>query len=363
MSQPSTRPYTLDRVIRLIITLLIIAGAIWLINKLRDVLLPFCVACLIAYILEPFVQYNRRLLHLKGRGAAVAITLFEVTMFIGIAGYLFIPSVIDEMHQMSELIKRYVDEGQAITFIPDSLHDFLRTHLNLDSLAASLKDQNIEALLGKVSSIISGSLEIVLHAIEWLLTFVYIIFVMLDYEHLMNSFKHMVPPKYRKIAFKIGNDIKDSMNRYFRGQFTIAMCAAIMYSIGFSIIGIPMAIVLGILVGILYMIPYVQYVTLIPVTLVCIVYSMDGSVEFWTVWWECILVYFISQCVCDYVLTPKIMGKALGLNPAIILLSLSVWGTLLGLIGMIIALPMTTLCLAYYQEYVIKTPFKESELA
>ena len=61
----------------------------------------------------------------------------------------------------------------------------------------------------------------------------------------------------------------------------------------------------------------------------------------------------ISQTICDYVLTPKIMGKAMGLNPAIILLSLSVWGTLLGLIGMIIALPLTTLLISYYGEYVI----------
>lgn len=61
----------------------------------------------------------------------------------------------------------------------------------------------------------------------------------------------------------------------------------------------------------------------------------------------------MSQSVCDYILTPKIMGKAMGLNPAIILLALSVWGTLMGLIGMIIALPLTILLLSYYQTYVI----------
>ncbi|MDE6130204.1 MAG: AI-2E family transporter, partial [Muribaculaceae bacterium] len=57
---------------------------------------------------------------------------------------------------------------------------------------------------------------------------------------------------------------------------------------------------------------------------------------------------------CDYILTPKIMGKTLGLNPAIILLSLSVWGSRMGLVGMIIALPLTALMIAYYNEYVIR---------
>ena len=75
---------------------------------------------------------------------------------------------------------------------------------------------------------------------------------------------------------------------------------------------------------------------------------------FWTELGKCALVYVISQCICDYVLTPKIMGKTLGLNPAIILLSLSVWGSLMGLVGMIIALPLTALMIAYYNEYVIK---------
>ena len=79
---PHTRqPYTFDRVVRLIIGCLTFAGVIFLINALKDVLLPFCVACLIAYMLEPFVQYNRQLLHFKGRTPAIFVTLFEVLHF------------------------------------------------------------------------------------------------------------------------------------------------------------------------------------------------------------------------------------------------------------------------------------------
>ena len=169
----------------------------------------------------------------------------------------------------------------------------------------------------------------------------------------MTNLRHLVPMRYRKVVYKVEDDMKDSMNRYFRGQLLIAACAAVFYCIGFSIVGIPLAIVLGILVGILYIIPYFQYVTLIPVALVCLIDSMGGGVHFWSELGQCLLVYAVSQCICDYILTPKIMGKTMGLNPAIILLALSVWGSLLGLIGMIIALPMTTILLAYYKEYVV----------
>lgn len=350
----SSRPYTFDRVVRLVITLAIIAGIVWLINVLKDVLLPFCLACLISYFLEPFVQFNRRLLHLKGRVVAIFVTLFETTMFIGILCYFFIPSIIDEVHQMGELLDKYSANSHNLPFVPEAVHDFINKNINSEQISQLLEGQHIETLISKGSSFISGSLGFLFHALEWLLTFIYVIFILLDYERLMVGFKLLVPPKYRRLAYKVGNDIKNSMNRYFRGQALIAACAAVFYCIGFSIVGIPMAMVLGIVVGVLYMIPYFQYVTLIPVILICMITSMGGDSNFWTLFGECILVYVVSQSICDYVLTPKIMGKAMGLNPAIILLSLSVWGTLLGLIGMIIALPLTTLCLAYYEEYIIK---------
>ena len=103
----STQPYTFDRVVRLIITIAIIAGIIWLINLLKDVLLPFLVACLIAYLFEPFVQYNRTLLRLKGRMLAIFITLFEFTVLFGVVLYFIVPSIIDEMHQMAALMRNY----------------------------------------------------------------------------------------------------------------------------------------------------------------------------------------------------------------------------------------------------------------
>lgn len=357
-----SRPYTFDRVVRLVITLAIIAGIVWLINLLKDVLLPFCVACLISYVLEPFVQFNRRLLHLRGRVLAIFITLFETTMFIGILGYFFIPSIIDEIHQMGELLKNYSENSRNLPFVPESIHEFISTKIDSERISQMFEGQHFETLISQGSSLISSSLGFLLHALEWLLTFIYVIFILLDYERLMVGFKLLVPPKYRRITYKVGNDIKNSMNRYFRSQAVIAACAALFYCIGFSIVGIPMAIVLGIVVGILYMIPYFQYVTLIPVILICMVTSMGGDASFWTLFGECILVYVVSQSICDYVLTPKIMGKAMGLNPAIILLSLSVWGTLLGLIGMIIALPITTLCLAYYEEYIIKRGSSDDNL-
>lgn len=349
----SSRPYTFDRVVRILAAAALVAGIIWLINVLRNVLLPFALACLISYMLEPLVQLNRRILRTRGRGLAVFITLFEVTGIIFMLGYFFVPSILKEFEQLGQIIAHSSDNKSPIPFIPENIIDEVRRRISNINIAQLIESSHFETLLDSGTTLVSSALDTVMRTIEWLLTFIYVIFILIDYRPLMNSFRMLVPRKYRRVAYRVSDDIKTNMNRYFRSQAVIALCASVFYCIGFSIVGIPLAIVLGITVGILYMIPYFQYVTLIPVAIVCLIDSMNGTAQFWPELGQCLLVYVVSQCICDYLLTPKIMGKSMGLNPAIILLALSIWGTLLGIIGMIIALPLTTLLLAYYQEYVI----------
>ncbi len=363
-----SRPYTFDRVVRIMFSLAIVVAIVYLLDVLKGVLLPFCVACLIAYMLEPIVQYNRKLLHVKGRLLAIFLTLLEVAIVIGLLGYFFVPSVFNELHQMGQLMGRYAEAAEThIPFLPDSLHELLRNHIDFKTLAGQISSQDIQTIFEKGFSFVSSSLSVIIGILAWFVVFLYVIFIMLDYERLMLSFRLMVPPKYRRVAYKVGRDIKTSMNHYFRGQALIALIVAVIYAVGFSIVGLPLGIVIGLMNGILFMVPYLVYVSVIPVSLMCLVYSVDQSVDFWTVWFECIAVYAVAQTVADIVLTPKIMGKAMGMNPAIILLSLSIWGTLLGFLGMIIALPLTALLISYYEQYVINrndgTTLRERRIA
>lgn len=354
------RPFTFDRVVRILATIIVLAALIWLVDYLRDVLLPFCVACLIAYILEPVVGFQLNKFHLRYRWIAVLLTLLEVAGVLTLLGYFFIPMAINEIGQLDKMIAGSRDVKSP--FLPADLQDYFRKLITSDNLAQFISGTRFQELLTKSSSFLSTMLDYVLHTLEWFLTFIYVIFIMLDYSYLMRGFRLLVPPSYRLVMYRLGDDIKDTMSRYFRGQAVIAMCAAVFYCIGFSLVGLPLGIILGLTVGILYMIPYFQYITLIPVMILCYMDSMTGHVGFWSEFGRCILVYVVTQSICDYVLTPKIMKQALGLNPAIILLALSVWGSLLGIIGMIVALPMTTLLLAYYKEYVLAVPSRKNKV-
>lgn len=354
------QPFTFDRVIRILITLLLFFGLILLINALRSVLLPFLVAWLIAYILEPFVQYNRRLLRVRNRILPIFVTLFESLLLLVAACILFVPSILDEMHQVAGMIRDYSSSGSQISFIPQEVHDFLRRNIDFKKISDSLTRQDIQSILNVASGFISGGLSLVLSIFNWFIVVLYVVFIMLDYEKLIVGFRHVIPPKYRDTAIAIGNDVKNSMNHYFRGQALVALCVGVLFCIGFVIIGMPLAIVLGLFIGLLNMVPYLQLISLVPATLLCLVTSVDNGVSFWSIWGQCMLVYIVVQCIQDFYLTPRIMGKTMGLNPAIILLSLSVWGSLLGFIGLIVALPLTTLLLAYYNRYIINRNDGES---
>ena len=352
---PGRRPYTFDRVVRLVLSALGVIGAIWLIDILSSVLLPFVVAWLIAYLLEPLVQYNRKLLRVRRRVLPVMITLFECVLLLSAVSVFVVPSVLNEMHHLAGAVTTYSVEHNNVSQIPAEIQDYIRENSDFVAISKQLTGQDWRSLLSTVGSFIAGGYDVVMGVFSWFVVLLYIVFIMLDYERLLLGFRHLVPPRYRNVTFGILDDVTRSMNHYFRGQALVASIVGVLFAIGFLIIGMPMAIVLGLFIGLLNMVPYLQLISLVPATLLCLVWSVDGGRSFWNLWFSAMAVYIVVQCIQDLFLTPKIMGHAMGLNPALILLSLSIWGTLMGFIGLIIALPLTTLLLAYYDRYITRS--------
>lgn len=355
---PPRKPYTFDRVVRITFTILTLLAVIYLLDALKGVLLPFLVACLIAYMLEPLVRWNMKWTRLSSRFIPVALTLLEATAAVAVFFILFTPYLVAETTEMTAMIRHYATNQTKIPYISDSIHSFLRNNIDFNEITKLLSHEEwkdlIKSTLSSSWNFLSSGLALILGILSWLIVVLYVIFIMLDYERIMMGFRQLVPLRHRSRAFQVGHDIKTAMNRYFRGQFVIASLVGILFAIGFLLIGLPMGVVLGLFIGVLNMVPYLQLISLPITAILCIVCTASTGVDFWTIFWESMAVYVVVQCIQDLVLTPKIMGKAMGLNPAIILLSLSIWGSLLGFMGLIIALPLTTLLLSYYDTYVVQ---------
>ena len=355
---PGRRPYTFDRVVRISFTVILLIGILFLLELLKGVLLPFLVACLIAYMLEPVVRWNMKITKLQTRFVPVLMTLAEASVIAAAFLIVFIPYLISETQEMTQMLRHYASTKIQIPYLSDSIHSFLRDNIDFDRISRLLSEEEwkdlIKSTISSSWSFLSSGFAFLFGVLSWLIVVLYVIFIMLDYEKIMMGFRQLVPVGHRKWAYQVGADIKNAMNRYFRGQFLIAFIVGILFSVGFLIIGLPMGFVLGSFIGILNMVPYLQLISLPVTTLLCIVCTASTGVDFWVIFWESMAVYVIVQCIQDLILTPKIMGKAMGLNPAIILLSLSIWGSLLGFMGLIIALPLTTLLLSYYDIYVVQ---------
>ena len=344
--------WTADRIMRLIIGLTIGSAIIWLLGYLSDVLLPFFVACFVAYLLQPLVELNRRLIRSKGRAIASIMTVMEVMIVIVGVAWIFMPQIIRELDSLGTILHDVTSGKRPMPAELTGIIDFIEREFSPAELKAMLSEFHLSTLISRGSTLLNESLSVIFQVLAWALTLIYVLFILIDYPQIVRGFKLIIPYQYRRSAMGIVREVQQSMNHYFRGQGCVALCAMVFYCIGFSIIGLPLAIPMGVLVGILYMIPYFQYVTLVPVAIICLIYSLGGEVTFLGLFGKSLLVYACSQSVCDYILTPHIMGKEMGLNPAVILLALSVWGSLLGIIGMIIALPATSLLMAYYERYI-----------
>ena len=349
---------TFDSLIRGIISVIIIIAVLFLLDRLSGVLLPFFIAWLIAYLMYPMVIFYQTKLHMKNRVISILAVMLTLATVITGACLIFVPPMLEECSRLKILIEAYFTEGSGHSAIPQAINNFLQEHISTDWLEKNLNTENIikaaQGLAPKLWTLISTSYNIVVAIFTFFIMILYIFFILLDYEQIAEGWVTLVPVRYRKTTVRLMNDVKASMNQYFRGQSLVAFCVGILFCIGFLIIDFPLAIPLGLFIGLLNMVPYLQIVGFIPTILLAVLKAADTGESFWWIFCMALLVFTVVQMIQDGFLVPKIMGKITGLNPAIILLSLSIWGSLMGMLGMIIALPLTTLLLSYYQRYIHK---------
>ena len=349
---------TFDSFIRGSICCAPIVGLLILFKRLSGVLLPFFVAWLIAYMIYPLVKFFQYKLRFKSRIISIFCALFSITI-VGISlFYLLVPPMLAEMGRMNDLLVTYLTNGAYSSgTVPPTLSEFIHKHIDLQALNRILSEENImntiKETVPKLWALVAESINILFSVFASFIILLYVVFILLDYESIAEGWLHLLPGKYRTFASNLVNDIQDGMNRYFRGQAFVAFCVGILFSIGFLIIDFPMAIALGLFIGALNMVPYLQIIGFLPTIVLAILKAADTGENFWVILAGALIVFIVVQAIQDGFLVPRIMGKITGLNPAIILLSLSIWGSLLGMLGMIIALQLTTLMLSYYQRFII----------
>ena len=359
MSHFFRREFTFDRIARMLVLSVLILLIYVAVQAIWSVILPFLLAGIFAYVMMPLVRFFQYTLRLRSRGLSVILTLLLLGAVVYLAIIFIIPSINAEIEKTLQVISGYSSGQDILTMIlPRNIRNYLNGGLRWGNFPQQLSLEkileNVKLLLDQVGGIINSTLSIFSWGLVFLIGFVYFVFILLDFENLGRGFISLFPKTLRPTIRTISMDLDRYMNNYFRGQALVAMCVGILLSIGFNIIGLPLATAMGIFIGILNFIPYMQALGIIPLGLASLLMAAQTGENAFVCMLLAYGVLMIVQIIQDMIIVPRIMGQTMGMRPSLILLVLSIWGYLLGFFGMLIALPITMFIYSLYMRYVLQ---------
>ena len=361
---PNDRSFTFDRVVRLALFAGLAWGLVLLLDYLSDVLLPFFAGLVVAYFLDPVT--NRVQHVIKQRVLAALFTLVSITLAVSLVVWFMVPMVGNELADMGRTVSKMASNTElaqaAKEHLPENVWEELNEILKRDDVkryltsdgAVQMAKDTAKKLLPGVWGVLSGAANVLTFITGLLVIMLYVVFLLIDYHNMAARWRDYLPPSMRDDVSRFVEEFIQATNRYFRSQALVACCVAVLFAISFSIIGLPLAILMGIFIGLLNMVPYLQIMGTIPCLLLAGLKALEQGDSFLGALGLVLLVFGVVQLIQETVLVSRFQGKAMGLSPAIILLSISVWGKLLGFLGLILALPLTCLGLTYYRRYLWK---------
>lgn len=273
---------TFDKFIRYAGLIALVIFVLYTINYLSAVLIPFFVAWVFAYLLYPIVKFIENKLHIKVRALAIILTFILVIAVIGLIVYLLIPPMIDQFAKLSDILTHWLHRTTHSSSISTWISD--RIIENQDAIQSFLKSRDFSDALKtaapKLFNFLGQTASVVISIIASLITLLYTFFILLDYEYLTTNWIRIFPKKNRPFWHELAQDVERELNNYIRGQGSVAFCMAIMFCIGFTIMDFPMAISLGIIIGILDLVPYLHTFALIPTAFLAMLKAADTGQNF-----------------------------------------------------------------------------------
>ncbi|MBT8468771.1 MAG: AI-2E family transporter [Deltaproteobacteria bacterium] len=317
----------------------------WLLFTLRGVLAPVFFAFLIAYMLDPLVDRieQSRLLRDRsiGRAVGIAVLLLGVLAITAVSLLVIFPMVYEEVasfvKRLPGLVERSRAEWEPILLeygleVPNSVGDaFEELHLDLQSILA--KSYTPATTVAKW--LLGGTASAVAAIVASLMIPVFAFYLLYDFDALVARAADLIPPRHRLEANEFFREVDEVLGQFFRGQFTVMLILAVLYSVGYGSIGVPLALPIGIMAGVLSFIPYLGSILALGTALLMTALDWQG----WTQVLWVLGVHAIIQGLEGFVITPKIMGDTVGISAIAVLFALLVGAELLGFTGVLLAVP------------------------
>ncbi len=326
--------------VRVLVGVGIIGLAVWLVGALQGIIAQLLTALAIAYILDPLVDRLERLV--RSRGLAVVLLVVPLLGLLGLVSGLLVPRLIDEitvfvgkLPAMFDAVLRWLLTTVVARFeleLPHSVGELLQR------FGADIKEA-VPGVLAAVQTaaqgLFSGGAGIFRLATGALLVPIFAVYLLYDFDRIMAFLRTLIPRPYEGTVVEHAVEIDRAVASFLRGQLTVCLILACLYAVGFSLIGLKMALLLGVLIGVLAVVPYAGAF----MGLVAALASSRVWFQSWGGVAGVVLVFVGVQTFDAVLITPRVLGQSINLSPVLVIVALMVGGKLLGFVGVLIAVP------------------------
>jgi predicted PurR-regulated permease PerM len=334
-----------DKVPRWVLWLGVSLAIGWLFYALRGVLAPVFFAFLIAYMLDPLVDRIEASRLLRGRTFAravgIAVLLVGVFAVAAFSILIILPMVYEEIasfvKRLPGLVARSRAEWEPLLAeygmkVPKSVGEaFEELHLDVQSVVT----KGYTPVTAVAKWLLGGTASAVAAIVASLIVPVFAFYLLYDFDALVARAAELIPPRHRPEAHGFFREVDAVLGQFFRGQFTVMAILATLYSLGYGSIGVPLALPIGIMAGVLSFIPYVGSTLALATALLMTALDWQG----WTQILWVLGVHALIQGLEGFVITPKIMGDTVGISAIAVLFALLIGAELLGFTGVLLAVP------------------------
>jgi predicted PurR-regulated permease PerM len=347
-------------VLALLVILAATSGLVWLVSvflrSFAQVFLPLAVAGVLALVLRPYFEWLRRRLRLPVPLALVAMLLSALIPLVAF-GWFFGAILVEQVEGMIEHFPAWWEQTRE-SFEqrwPRVVEFFSDTPLG-QRLREAAEDQQarlfqgLQVVGGKALSAGAGFLRGIATLLSWAVMPVYLVFFLMGAgisTDRLGDYLPFLKPETRKDVVFLVREFVNILVAFFRGQLLVALAQGVLFAIGFTLVGLQFGFVLGLVLGFLNIIPYLGSMIGLAITLPLAYFQTDGGTA--TLLWV-LGVFVVVQMIEGYVLTPRIMGDRTGLHPMAIIVAVFFWGSALGgILGMILAIPLTAFLVVFWR--------------
>jgi predicted PurR-regulated permease PerM len=337
-----------------ILTASSIVFALWFVLESIQVLFPFIIGFVLAYLFNPLVTY----LHEKRRISRVWSSIVIVLMFcslISIAGYFLIPVLVRQTQDLLSNIAGYF-ERSSITFDEAGVRQFFLSlgvpQQYVDEYVSGQLIPQLKVLMSRAPAVMIEALMGIPKFLEQLINLIIIpvsfLYLLIDWHKMTRSALELFPLRRRNQWKQIFTNIDGVLYAYIRGQSTVAIIIGTLAGIIFSILGVPYAIIIGVIITFLDLIPFLGLIMSIVIVMFIILVTLPITIG--NILMGPIVVLSLHMLEA-YFLGPRIVGKGVGIPPILLILSIFIFGYFLGFVGMLVAVPTTGILLLFLREY------------